>query len=321
MKYYDWYVGAAPPANADNVRLAAPSMHEAGGELVLGCAVNYTPAQLALFVTSLRAHHDGPAALIVHDDQPVIDWLAENRVDALIVDRHPPSAPHIVVRRIAYYLHALELLPRPRDILAPDVRDVAFQGSPFARRPDDAPLTVFQEAEDDGLSDNKANWKWVRRSFGDGVIAPIADKPVICAGTIMGGPVQMARLCRLILAMNLRPRNGVAGAFANEQAMLNVITHLNLIEHELELNYQRVATIGAAAAHKLTLNDRHEIIGPNGVISPIVHQFDRHPELVAVLETRYGVSFDQRAAKPRGRIAAKLEANMRSFRRRLPELR
>lgn len=92
-----------------------------------------------------------------------------------------------------------------------DARDTYFQSNPFAKLPrfsspedpsvvDSGVLYMFGESTNAtrlGLS--KKNKNWIRRGYGDDVMAALQDKPTICSGSTMGEQVAVETYLRALI--------------------------------------------------------------------------------------------------------------------------
>lgn len=294
----------------------------AGQTLVLGYATSYDVADVALFIRSLRSHYQGPCALVVDPDPVLRAFLAEHGVEALDA---PASAqaidgwqPHPVVSRFAGFGQLLAERPWVRHALLTDVRDVVFQGDPFA--PEPAALEVFAECETP-LHGHDFNMKHLRAIAGEHLAEAMGQRACICVGTVMGEREALIRFCRLILLLGAIPRSEVGGAFGADQATANLAVHLGLIEAEVLANFGRVATLGLIAPSDLHF-DGALIRNPDGSASPIVHQHDRHPALLQAMQGLWGQGVERRVrSRPPLSLAQRRLRLAGSIRKRLPELR
>ncbi|WP_300527726.1 hypothetical protein [Maricaulis sp.] len=289
------------------------------GDVITGCATSYTPEEVQIFTRSLRRHHDGPAVLIVNEDAPIIEYLRDHSIDAFIVPRSKRSDVHIVTRRFAYLLSMLELKRDWGRVFTCDVRDVMFQASPFSL-PVEHELEVYQEREIGTLAEHSASKKWTRRAYGADAFARIKDQPALCGGAMLGTRAALARLVRAMLNLNLIPRSAVASAFGADQAALNLAVHDGLVEAKVVANHERVSTIGAHLdALTITRDDR--LVRPDGFMPPVIHQFDRDPDLTAAVERQTGLPFVTQLDQKHSPLAIWYDRRRRSLQLRLPELR
>ncbi|MFM2042580.1 MAG: hypothetical protein RLY86_1156 [Pseudomonadota bacterium] len=325
--YLSWLAAAGdlwPPGDGARAGEAAP---DPGTGLVIGCAVGYGVDDVAPFVKSLRAVTAGPAALIVAPDPAMAAFLAAH--DVAVVEATAPGefantyAPHIVVARFLYSVRALDLFPGAGRALLTDVRDVVFQADPFAEAT--APLCFFLEDEPNTLATNAEgiNLRWLARVLGRPLADRFADRGCVCVGTVLGDRDAILAFCRQSLLLAAIPRAEVARTFGFgvDQATCNLIAHGRLIPGGVvHPNYGMVATVGRTPAAGLTLGPDGRVRNPDGTVSPILHQYDRHPHLLAEVVRRWGSTpvaglYKQKKRKTAG------QRLLTSLRKRLPELR
>lgn len=295
---------------------ASRTFTAATDDLVLGYATGYDSHDIGPFVRSLRAVFDGAVALVVDDRPDVRALLEEHNVRALPAETVDGWAPHAVMARFAAFDRHLSDRPEARHVLLTDVRDILFQRPPF----DPAPSGLEVFVEGDALADHAFNMKYLRALAGEGMARKLAMAPAICVGTVLGPRHDVMRFCRQILMLAAIPRSEIGGAFGADQAACNLAVHLGLVEAEVRENYGRVATVGLTPGEALSF-ENGEVVNPDGSVSPIVHQHDRHPHLAEAVHHRWGQGLEIRErVRPKG--AAERGRKLRqSLMRRLPELR
>jgi hypothetical protein len=313
--YLTW-LGQAIIADRD---APTPSVDRMGEDMVLGYATGYGVAEIAAFVRSLRAVFTGPAVLVVDQDPDLLAFL--ERYD--IEPRAPRGSqtggwkPHAVVERFAEFADLLAQRPWIRNVLLTDVRDVIFQASPFEPPLDQ--LEFFDEYDGRPLGDHAFNTKHLKAIGGEDFARSISGKPCVCVGTVIGPRESVIQLCRAILLIGAIPRSTVGGAFGADQAACNVVAHLRLVNSVVRPNYTRVATIGLTSASTLAIRDE-TILNPDGGVSPIVHQYDRHAVFNDFVNQRW--RSDLRPASRNQKTLGSRARRMReSLFRRLPEFR
>ena len=288
------------------------------GHAVLGYATGYDAADIAPFVRSLRAVFDGAVALVVDDRPDVAALLAEHDIIAVVPDPVDVWAPHPVMQRFAAFDRLLRGWPDVDGVLITDVRDVIFQANPFSPRPDR--LLAFQEYEGGVLADHAFNMKYIRGLAGNGLAEAVAQQPCICVGTVMGPRADILRLCRAILMLATTPRSTIGGAFGADQAACNLAVHLGMIEAQVLPNYGRVATLGLTDGSVLTVQNG-KVINPDGSVSAIVHQHDRHAHLAAAIHALWGGGYEHRQRVQPKSGAERWDKLKQSVGRRLAEQR
>ncbi len=313
------YLGWVAAAIAGE-RGASPTFAAAEHDLILGYATGYEAADVAVFVRSLRAVYAGPVVLVTDQEPALLDFLAQYGVESA----PPPAAcsgvwrPHPVMQRFAAFDALMSERPWARHVLLTDVRDVVFQAPPFDPPPQK--LEFFVEY-DGGLKGHAFNMKYLRGVGGEDVARALAEKPCVCVGTVMGPRACMIRFCRTLLMLAAIPRSEIGGAFGADQAACNIALHLGLVEGETQPNYGRIATVGLTPGGGLSLDGTGRIVNPDGGVSPIVHQYDRHPALMAAIHERWGQGFEARERRRSKSLSERGRKLRDSFARRLPELR
>ena len=314
--YLNWLGGQLETREAR--RTAAPGHF--GPDLVIGYATGYGAAELAPFVRSLRAWFDGRVALYVDAWRPGVEaFLDLHRIDRLEPPCEPRSwRPHVAVQRFGAYLSGLSCYPDARHVLMSDVRDVVFQGPPLTEPVGE--LEFFPEHGGDRLGADVKNLRWLERLFSQKIARQLADRPCLCAGTIIGRRPQIERLCRILLFLSAIPRSGVGGAFGADQAAFNLAAYLGLCEGAVQPNFGRVATVQRTPVGDIAW-DGEQVRNPDGSVSPVLHKYDRHPGVAAALMTRWAPDF------PGGHPARKIDLGRfvqhtsQGVAKRLPEFR
>lgn len=285
-------------------------------DLVAGYATGYDAHHIAPFVRSLRSVFDGEIALAA-DARPDVEALfADHDVRFLAQPETEGWRPHPVMARFAAVDAHLVGRGDIRNVLLTDVRDVIFQKTPFEPAPER--LEVFLEG--DRLADHAFDMKYLRALAGDAIAADLAMAPAICVGTILGPRADMIRFCRTVLMLAAVPRSEMGGSFGADQAACNMAIHMGLVEAEVRANYGRVATIGLAAADGFAFRDG-QVVNPDGSISAIVHQHDRHPMLAEAVRGRWAVGLEARERVTPKTLGSRLQRLRQSLARRLPEAR
>lgn len=308
--YLGW-LGAALTTRAEPVEAEGGTV-----DAVLGYATGYDAHDIAPFVRSLRAVFDGEIALVVDDRPDVRALFDQHRVRMLTPARIDGWEPHAVMARFAAFDRYLAERADIHSVLITDVRDVLFQKPPFIPQP--TGLEVFVEG--DRLGDHAFNMKYLRALIGEAMSEALAPAPAICVGTVMGPRAEVVRFCRMVLMLAAVPRSEFGGAFGADQAACNIAIHMGLLKAEVRENYGRVATIGLTPGDTLGLEDG-QVVNPDGSMSAIVHQHDRHPHLAAAMHERWGQGLEVRGrVQPKG--AGHRWRKLRdSVLRRLPEPR
>lgn len=265
--------------------------HQLSG-LVLGAAAGYHLGDVRPFLVSLsRSGFRGACVLFVspttRDTERMPD-LAQGYALRLLPLAAPPGLEHLPCNALRHFLF-LDLLRREGGrfsrVLLTDVRDVVFQSDPFAFAWP-AGLNVTLEHRAALLGRCPYNARWVREQFGPEVLARLADRPVSCSGTTLGGPAAMLdyleRLTRLLLPFH--PAERMAGY---DQAAHNLLVHGGELPRlTLHDNAGPILTLASRPGEPVC-DAAGEVLNDAGVPAVIVHQYDRKPALFRRLRARF----------------------------------
>jgi hypothetical protein len=266
-------------------------------DLVMGLALGYGVKELAPFVVSLRqSGYDGDVVLLTHGcDAQTVAFLQVHQVRMVpftTISMIPMSMNSSrMFRYLDWLLEALLNQPKStfyRQILLCDVRDVIFQGNPFAKHSGEN-LSFFLESNQT-IGSCPVNSDWMRRAYGNDVVQELQDYPVSCAGTLIGSS---AAVFQYLLHMvqhiiNVAPNNRFSGV---DQAIHNYILAKRLVPGSVSVkNAGLVMTVPSTNPTGLKLLQNGQIQNPNGSISEIVHQYDRDTVIAHEVVTRYDIS-------------------------------
>jgi hypothetical protein len=183
---------------------------------------------------------------------------------------------HCNVGRFFYFREYLEAHPEYDAVLITDVRDVVFQRTPFSFDPD-TPLTVFEEYPGVPIGKQQDNARWIEQMYGAPALDAIAAHPVLCMGVLMGGYSAMLDALTLLTPDMLDRYIG----WGTDQSALNYgvrTGRLSSIQVH-EYGSGTVMHMGIAPRRTITLDSAGHVLNDAGDICPVLHQYDRHPDL------------------------------------------
>jgi hypothetical protein len=249
--------------------------------VILGTAFGYKIDAIAPFVLSWKRYcSHQPLILLIEPDcsQDKINWLLDQGVDVrfFTASYWIPSAIHNT-RYFKYLDILLEGRGYYNQVFLCDVRDLVFQGDVFAQIPQDG-LHAFQEDLAFTAGTERFNRSILINNYGESEIKFFEDKPIICSGTTLGDSESIIKyIVALINERNLEQMQR-AGGIPDEQACHNWIFHKNMLPHTQHRNGDGVATICLTHPNKIKVDGDELII--YGQRPAVVHQWDRHPNLV-----------------------------------------
>lgn len=293
-------------------------------DLILGIVENYEFYQVSRFFMTLRqTSFEGHICIFAG---PGISASTAARIRAFDVEviRYGPRFPFIEnphfeapgslpdpihiynYRHFLYYDYLLKHGSSFRNVLITDVKDVVFQANPF-----DHPMAdqLYVAMENPDMPIGRCPWTapWIVAGYGPDVLERLKTEEMSCAGTTMGPAAVVMRYLELMLRQIARMRDAYACA---DQAAHNLLLHEGGLEPTQRLhNFEGpVLTVGTEPAYRS--NDVGQLVNRDGSVIAVVHQYDRHPELVRRFEAKVRPSTWKR-------VRAKLAFQLRSLPRRL----
>lgn len=189
---------------------------------------------------------------------------------------------HLFYLRHLIYLRFIESNASIGRVLMCDCRDVYFQRNPFANWPGDG-LHAFEEDTNILIGEDAHHRRWITQLAGPNVLEELSDKPRVCAGTILGDRESAIRFLRDMVDMTYKAKS--LEPFDGDQGLFNILVHKvrpsYVIQHQN--GSSSVYTVGSMPNEKLITDTDGYILGGDGRRSPILHQYDRKPEIARVL--------------------------------------
>ncbi len=190
---------------------------------------------------------------------------------------------HVQAGRYLAYHEFLKLRPYYRCVLLSDSRDVVFQGDPF-REVDPELLNVFEQDPSIRFGDDNVDSKWFAKVYGPATLEKLRGKPTICSGTTMGSPQVLCKYLGLMEKEILRHR-----ATPLDQAIHNKLVHLDI---DASAVHQHANVSGCVLTLASTSESEYDVVDDQvrvrGRLVPVLHQYDRIPQLTQLLTRVYG---------------------------------
>lgn len=261
---------------------------------VIGIATGYGFEELKPFFTSLRlSGFQGRALLLAGNLEPATKALLARLGAEVLAFTYPTEGVPSLVVNGRFYLYRkllMDLAPELDNALLTDVRDVVFQADPFD--PDlgladlEGQVCCFLEDADTTIGRNAMNAGWMRRAYGPEVLAELAGRPISCVGTVFGGrEALLGYLCLLTRELDaIRP-----DFFGSDTAAHNLLVHRGLVPGLRLFDNDRgpVLTLALKDPGRVRLDSERRVVNDLGRVVPLLHQYDRHPRLNALLRARF----------------------------------
>ncbi len=252
--------------------------------LVLGAVVGSGLNEIRPFVDSLRrTAFDGHIVFFVAGLSPgTSDYLKKNQcilLDYPLVETDGKISVHSF--RFLLFYHFLECNKNfYRHVMLTDTRDVLFQKDPFEFDIDDR-LCVFLEDPSKTIGTCAFNASWILKKYGRAELAHLYNREISCSGVTIGG-VSQVLLYLSALHHHLVPPVAFIG---DDQGGHNYLVHHNLLGPLRMMRNMKgpVLTMGYMPCETIRWNNRGNIIDSGGHIINILHQYDRHPDLLKLV--------------------------------------
>lgn len=267
-----------------NYNRSSPSFDNTNENFIIGLALNYSVEDLSNFVCSLRkVDKESRVILIVNADldPAVVKYLDRNDIEYFPWVYKKYVDPHLLNSRFEIYSHIIQLLTNAESkIFLTDVRDVVFQKNIF----DDVKfgeneITFFVESPFHLFKNCKVNSFWYLFAFGLKDYRKVKNKPVICAGTILGSRNAILKYLNNQIHISkwlLETKMG-AHYLNTDQAIHNYIAYSCDFKCKLDSEYNLVYTVSNDVNSDFKFDAQLARIDEQ--IPAVVHQYDRHDEL------------------------------------------
>ena len=218
-----------------------------------------------------------------------VELVPYRSVFPFVSDPHP-DAPRSLPRPIyifnyrhfLYYDYLLKHGSKYRNVLITDVKDVVFQRDPFGFPVSDH-IHVAMENPDIPLGACPWTSQWVLAGYPPEVLEKLKDKAMSCAGTTLAPVPLMMRY----LALMLDEIAGMRDAYeCADQAAHNLLLHEGKLEPVKRLGNFEGPILTVGTEPRYALNEDRELVNRDRSVIAIIHQYDRHPELVRIFEEK-----------------------------------
>lgn len=205
--------------------------------------------------------------------------IFRSSISAATKERLAHQIFHLFYRRHLLYLDFLRAHGfQYRWAFFTDCRDVFFQANPFNWNL--APgLHVFLEEERNKLGKCPHHVRWITSQFGKEFLSEWTDATVSCAGTVLGDVPSIMRYLKLMISLSMQVRS--LRAYDGDQGVHNYLVQTNqdtnVTVHE---NRQGpIMTLGPVRMDELRFSSDGLLLTEDGTVVPVLHQYDRDPEL------------------------------------------
>lgn len=193
---------------------------------------------------------------------------------------------HIMLER---YFLALELVQAHRNlfenVLLSDSRDVVLQQNPFVR----TGHSLVSGLEEKTIGHCSMNSDWITHLYGINIHKSMSDRRIVCAGITLGPISEVEQylfaMCREI--WKCLPKVGLIAQY--DQGIHNYLIYSGTVNLQLTDNRAGIiATLHYENPSNIQTDAALGLVTVRGKAPAIIHQYDRHRNLVAFLRERLG---------------------------------
>src|ERR1017187_6496730 len=211
---------------------------------------------------------------------PLWRWYFSSGASASAKARLAHRVFHLRYRRYLLYAEFLQQHGADYDrVLLADSMDIFFQADPFAW--DWSPgVHFFLEEKKLRLGDCRLHRLWLGCQFGPEFVERHAGENISCSGTTFGDTASIHEYLAQMVATIMQARNlakisggdqGIHNYLLIEKKLKQVIVHPN--------RHGPVLTMGGMRAEDYQMNNEKLVLNEDGSVPPVLHQYDRLPEL------------------------------------------
>lgn len=257
-----------------------------GKQVILGMCGKYQKAQIVLFAESLRqTGYEGDAVFFIHDNPPGFsDFLKKFAIQAIEIncDLRKLRSTYNCIRYFYYYEYLKQY--KFERVLLTDVADVVFQKNIF-----DIPLQsgLISFAETKKIGECSINSHWIKQKFSDVVMSYLKDKTIICSGFTIGDYDDILFYTKQ-MAIHMEPFISHLPAMSGyDQGVHNYLIWSKLLPR-IFIGLPSGEVVAHLHYHQNEFSlSPNGVLGAHGKIIPVLHQYNRHPQLINYLYSRY----------------------------------
>lgn len=250
--------------------------------VIVTVAANYGLDKIEAFLCSWRENAPDAALVVFTSNCEAGLHQACARMGATTIELTEPWRYSLLVGRHFVFRNFLRAnRERFDNVLIADCRDLIFQSDPFAV-PRDA--EVWFAAEDERIGKCDFNRYWMAMVYGGETADELAEETIACAGTTIGTCNGVLRYLDLIChEADARPDR--VTLFADQASHNYIFYKLKPDFIGLDRHDRVVHTLNHTSHDRIAV--RGDEVWVDGAVSPVVHQWDRHPDLVGFIGRRY----------------------------------
>lgn len=259
-------------------------------DLIMGMVMNYDWNMIEPFFVSLRkSGFSGDVVIFVANISDTVQQKLQEYGVTVVPFQRVGLEQIISPNDYRYYLYLIYLerfKDKYRLVLLTDVRDVIFQAVPFPWFLPPDRLSVAVESRRKAIYDDVCNTRWILTKFGTHIFHELCGYPSICSGTtIAPTDIMLSYLNKMISCIFWQ-----GGYFKLiDQGVHNYLLYTNQVGPAafMDNNSGVFFTLGLEEPDQIIVNLQGKITTQSNTVPAIVHQYDRHKDLVDFINRTY----------------------------------
>lgn len=193
--------------------------------------------------------------------------------------------PHVA--RFFDYLSYIENNTDLTHIILTDTRDVIFQKNPICNNIDG--LYLGLENDKISIGSDPYHIKWISEVYGNSYLEKIREKQICCAGVTLGNYLSIQKYLHAMINEFLTlPYKTII--YSNyDQGIHNKLLYNNELNNVISCQPldSIISTIGIIERKELKFDVDNNLLLSDGSIASIVHQYDRHLDILEKFNQKY----------------------------------
>jgi hypothetical protein len=160
-----------------------------------------------------------------------------------------------------------------------DAKDVIFQLDPFSWKPQPGVHFLLEETHT-RIGHCRFHRLCMGCQFGKDYVEGHAEETATCSGTTFGDTASILEYLQLMIATTMKAKN-LAKLSCGDQGIHNYLLQEKLLPNSIVHPNRRapVLTLGVMRWDQVQLNEHGLVVNETGAPVPVLHQYDRIPEL------------------------------------------
>ena len=260
--------------------------------LVIGAFVNYSWIKINnFFISLIKAKFDN------YDCVMFVGNITQDAKDKLkligvIIYDIPEKYTNYTLQNYRWKLYE-DFLKDNRHkynmVFTTDIRDSFFQKDIFKYYPSNRSfLGIF--IEDAIIKHIYINCIWIKHFAGEENLRKIYHNRIICSGSLIGTVDKFIELCHILWKIIFDKKD--LNTVLDQGALDYIIYFLHYLNDSIitKDNNGPLLTIALTRRDKIKLDKDDNVYSFDGQIAAVVHQYDRHPDIVSKVKKKFNVT-------------------------------